>query len=272
MRYLCVLVVMVMGVTSVALAQESDQTFQGFNLQGYDESGNKTWDVTGDTADIEGGEVKISNVDANTFGEQKVNVTAKTGIVHQESGDMHLEKDVVITSERGTQLLTDSLDWNRNDDLVTTDDDVVITDNEFTASGKGMQAEPGLKTAQIQEDVTVTVQSEPEEQPENVVTITCDGPLIIDQAQSMATFEENVVAIQGARRLKADRMEVFFDQEAQHIKKLVCIGNVEITQGENKSFADEATYMADEQIVILSGRPKLIMITEGENAITSTGD
>ncbi|MCA9402069.1 MAG: LPS export ABC transporter periplasmic protein LptC [Candidatus Omnitrophica bacterium] len=252
---------------------DGTKQFQGFNLQGYSDEGDKAWDVNGETADILGSEIKIKNVIANTYGEEEMNVTADTGTINQDSGDMVLEKDVVITSKRGVQLMTDSLNWSRENDLVKTDDEVMITDTGMTVTGKGMEAKPGLKTARINEEVHVMVDTEPErehKETNTVVTITCDGPMFIDQANGKATFEDNVVAYQEGRTLKADRMEVYFNVEVNEIEKLICIGNVEMLQGDNKSFAQKAVYNAKDQTVQLSGRPKLIMVTEGEGAITAT--
>ncbi|MCK5259993.1 MAG: LPS export ABC transporter periplasmic protein LptC [Candidatus Omnitrophica bacterium] len=271
-------ILVILGLTFVLgagwlSAEEPDQKFHGFNLQGYDEKGEKAWNVNGDTADIMGSEIILSNVDANTFGEQKMNVTAKKGTVDQVSGKMHLEEDVVITSEDGKQLTTDSLDWDRNEDLVTTEDDVMITDERMIATGKGMKARPGLKTAEILEDVTVMIETKPEKKEESqTITITSDGPMIIDQAESVATFEDNVVAVQEGQTLKADRMEIYFDEGMSGIKKMVCLGNVEIEKGENKSFAKKAVYDAAEQKLTLSGRPKLILITEGGSLFAASGD
>ncbi len=77
------------------------------------EEGDKSWDINGDTADIVGTKITLSNVDANSYGEQKMNLTAETGEVDQVSGNMHLKTDVVITSEEGQQLTTDSLNWDK---------------------------------------------------------------------------------------------------------------------------------------------------------------
>ena len=254
-------------------AEDPEQKFQGFNLQGYDDSGEKAWNVNGDTADIVGSEIILSNVDANTFGDQKMNVTAKTGTVDQISGKMHLEDDVVVTSEDGKQLMTDSLDWNRMEDLVTTEDDVVITDERMMATGTGMKARPGLKTAEIRKDVTVMIETDPEKKEESqTITITSDGPMIINQAESVAMFEDNVVAVQEDQTLKADRMEVYFDKEMTGIKKMVCLGNVEIEKGENKSFAKKAVYDAVDQKLTLSGSPKLILLTEGGSLFAASGN
>jgi len=268
-----IIVFLVFVSVTWAYAQEPEQKFHGFNLQGYDEGGEKAWNVNGDTADIQGSEIILSNVDANTFGDQSMNVTAKTGIVDQTSGKMHLEEDVVITSKDGKTLMTDSLDWDRNDDLVTTEDRVVITDRRMMAKGTGMEARPGLKKAKIEEDVTVMIETEPNaQQGGKTVTITSDGPMIIDQSESVATFEDNVVAVQEGRTLKADRMEIYFDSEMSGIKQMICLGHVELEQGENRSFAEKAVYDAPVKKLILSGRPKLILLTEGEGLFAASGN
>ena len=73
-----------------ASSQQGEQKFKGFNLQGYNESGTKTWDVTGKTADIIGSIVKLTDVVANVYGQEKMNVTAKLGTVDQQSGDRQI--------------------------------------------------------------------------------------------------------------------------------------------------------------------------------------
>ena len=254
-------------------AEEPEQKFHGFNLEGYDEDGGKAWEVNGDTADIIGSEIILSNVDANTFGEDIMNVVAKIGVVDQTSGKMHLERDVVITSEAGQRLTTDSLDWNRTEDLVTTMDDVLITGDKMMATGTGMRAQPGLKLAQLHKDVTVVVDTEQEKTGETKkVTITSDGPMVIDQLKSIATFDDNVVAYQDDQTLKADHMEIHFDKEMSGIQKMVCTGHVEIEQGENRSFAEKAVYTALTKKLTLTGRPKLILLTEGGSLFATSGD
>ncbi len=258
-------------VQSATDTQGYSQQFEGFNLQGYTDDGKKAWDVKGDTADVLNSSIKLHNVDANSYGEQKMNVKAKTGIVDKASGDMHLEKDVVITTERGTQLTTDALDWQRNKDLVTTDDKVVITDESMIATGTGATAHPNLKQAQLNEDVTVKMKTEPKKSDGRIVTITSDGPMVIDQIKQSAVFHDNVVAVQENRILQADQMEVFFDKLTNKITKIICTGNVVITQGENKSYSKMAIYDANTQMLTLSGQPKLILITQGENPLAALG-
>ncbi|OGX27579.1 MAG: LPS export ABC transporter periplasmic protein LptC [Omnitrophica WOR_2 bacterium RIFCSPHIGHO2_01_FULL_52_10] len=264
--------IFLLGGTSVVWAGEPGQQFEGFNLQGYTRDGKKSWTVNGDNADILGDKIKISNVAGESYGDEKVNLTAETGTIDQASGIIHLEKDVVITSERGTQMTTDSLDWNRNEDLVKTNDDVLITDKDMTMTGTGMEAHPAMKTAQIDQDVTVTMDTQPDPEVTSQITITSDGPMVIDQTKSYAVFQDNVVAVQADQTLKADRMEIFFDETKRQIKEMICSGHVVIIRGANQSFADKAVYNGRERKLTLSGRPKLILVTEGENAITALGN
>lgn len=250
-----------------------DQKFQGFNLSGYNDSGEKAWDVTGETANVAGSKIELTNVNANSYGKQAMNVKADKGTVDQASGDMKLQKDVIITSEDGSTLMSDSVNWNKNKDLVSSNDKVFIKNKRLSATGEGMTARPGLKKATINKDVTVKVDTNPDNESKNkLVTITSDGPMVIDQLLSKARFEKNVVAVQEDQTLKADVIEVYFDEKMQNFKKIVCIGNVEIIRGENKTYAEKATYDAADQKITLSGRPKLIFETQGKNGFTAFGN
>lgn len=245
-----------------AYAQQGAQQFEGFNLQGYTDAGTKAWDVKGDTAQVEGNLVNINNVDANHYGQQPVNLTAAKGQLNKENGSVHLERDVVITSQNGGgQIKTDYLDWDKNNDIVKTDAPVVITDPSqgLTATGTGLQAHPNLQTAQMQQDVTVTVKNQKAQI--QTITITCDGPMTIDQLKNKATFNKNVVAVEASRTLKADLMEVYFDPVTNKIKEAVCTGHVQMIQGGNVTNSEKAVYNGADQTLTLVGQPKLIMMT-----------
>lgn len=257
-----VILIAVAFVPAPAWAQSGvNQQFEGFNLQGYTDGGDKAWDLKGDTANVMQDTIEITNVDANQYGESDVNIKANTGVVNKASGNIQLKKNVVITSESGSRLTTDSLDWQKDKDLVATEDHVKITDKSMTASGSGLQAQPGLKTAKLDKDVTVEVSPEPGNPKSDTVTITCEGSLEIDQKVNIAVFHDKVVAVQTDRTLKADKMDVYFNPQAKKIDKVVCIGNVVILQGGNITYADKAVYNAQEQKFILTGRPKLILET-----------
>ncbi len=255
-------------MTAAAYAQdpgqgpETPQQFEGFDLSGYDESGAKSWDVQGDTADVFGEDISLTNINAQSYGKDPMNLTAERGKVNKATGNMHVEQDVVITTDSGMELKTDSLDWQRNDDLVSTDDPVQLNREGMEATGKGARARPGLNEARINEDVTVTMDTRNEDGSKRKIVITCDGPLEIDYQNQKAVFNTNVVARETDRELHADKMEVFFNTETSQITEMICTGHVVIVQGKNKTVSDKAVYSAVEQKLTLSGRPKLILLTE----------
>lgn len=250
-------------------AQQGNQKFDGFNLEGFTEGGQRAWVVNGATADIQGDQIKITDVDASRFGEQEVNLKAQKGTIDKTKGDILLEKDVVITAKTGEKLETESLNWEKGQDRVSTEDPVVITSDRMKATGVGLEANPGLKTAEMKKDVTVEFNIEPQKADGRIVTITSDGPMEIDQTNNLATFNKNVIAIQDNKILKADRMEIHFNPDTQKITETICIGNVVIQQEENTTYADRAVYSAAEQKLILTGKPKLIMFMEEDSNLTS---
>lgn len=264
---------------TVAIAEEPSssvppeaQEFEGVNLVGYSEGNTKAWDVKGKTANVEGNTINLQDIVANTYGQQKVNLVAQNGTMDQEKGSMHLEKDVVVTTEDGATLITDSLDWDKQKDLVTTEDQVYITKDAMTASGTGAQAQPTLNKAQINQDVTVHVDTKTADSPGQKIMITCDGPLEVDYSKQMAVFKDHVVATETTRKLTADRMEVTFDAKTNQIKQMVCIGNVSIAQGENVTHSDRAVYKADEQRLVLSGSPKIVFYSQTQEQDVPTGN
>lgn len=262
------LTLILLFVSSIVIhAEDAPQQFQGFDLAGYGEGGKKTWDVKGDHADIIGDIVKLTDIIANAYGEEQTNLTAKYGTLDRATGKMHLEKDVVVTTDTGAKLTTDSLDWEREKDLVTTPDKVVINQEGMTATGTGAMAHPNLNTAQLNQDITVEVVPKPQDAMGDVVTITCDGPLEMDYKGQRAVFNQNVIALQTDRKLIADKMEVTFNPDTKQIQDMICTGHVSIIQGENTTYSDKAVYNAQDQKLTLSGSPKLIFYAENKKAL-----
>ncbi len=242
-----------------------NQQFQGFDLAGYGESGQKKWDIKGDSADIQGNTVGLTNINANSYGQEKVNLTAKNGTLDKASGNMHLENDVVVTSETGAQLMTDSLDWHKEKDLVTTDDSVFLSKEGMTATGTGAVVHPTKNAAQINRNVVVNVNTDPKASPAHIVTITSDGPMEVEYAKGQAIFRDNVVAVDGDRKIMGDKVTVLVDPKTNQIQEMICEGHVSIVQGENVAHAEKAVYKSGEQKLTLSGRPKLVFYTQNDS-------
>jgi len=276
-------------------AESSDQQINEFTLAGYAEKGKKSWDLAGKTADIFTNTVKLTDVVGNLYGkEEDVNLTAQKGDFNKADGKVHLEKDVVITTTSGTRLTTDSLDWDRRAQLVTTPDVVHITRDNMVTNGTGAVGKMGLKQVTLQKDVTVDIlpQKKGEQAPDmkEKVVITCDGPLEVDYEKNIAYFNKNVKVEREDSTIYSDKMDVYFrtapqkaaaEQEksadtstaaekslmGSRIDKVVARGNVKVVRGENISYSDEATYSSIDKKLTLSGRPKLILYsTEDLNA------
>lgn len=242
-------------------APAADQKMEGFNLVGYNETGSKSWDINGDKADITGDQVAVTNVNANAYGEESMNLKAMKGRIDKVTGDVSLERNVVITSDQGRQMKTDSLEWQRERDLVSTLDKVHLTDDNMVVEGTGLQAHPTLKDARLNSDVKADIAMEGDT--DNRIQVTSDGPMEVDQMSMRAIFRDNVVAVELAsgRRMKADMMEIYFDKESRKIREIICVGNVELHQGINVTYSERLVYKADQQRVVLSGKPKLLIDT-----------
>ncbi|HRZ40526.1 MAG TPA: LPS export ABC transporter periplasmic protein LptC [Candidatus Omnitrophota bacterium] len=241
-------------------AQEGvTQQVDGFTLEGFSKTGERSWQVNGATADVQNDVILISDVDANAYGDNTVNIKAKTGEYDKTSGNVRLKEDVVVTMDNGGQLKTDTLDWDKQTNMIVTDEHAVITDDGLLAKGKGLKASPDRKVAQLNENVTVEVETASTEGQKEKIYISCDGPMEIDQLNNVAVLKDNVVAVRGDQTLKADHAEVHFDPETKKIATIICTDNVSVTRGGNTSYSDKAIYSAADQKVIFVGRPKLIL-------------
>jgi len=274
MKNKIILCLAVVGLCSIACRADettesspSSQQLQGFNLNGYSNTGEKAWDVNGTKADISDTNIKITNVDANFYGKQQANLTADHGTINKTNGNINLKDNVVIASQdRGTQMTTDTLDWNRNKDLVSTKDPVKIVDEQGVVTGLGMLAHPNLRKAQINKNVKAVVHTQPQgEGDDQIITVTSDGPMQMNQATMYAVFNTHVIAVEPStgRELHCDKMEIWSDQATKKVKKTLCTGHAKAIQGPDVSYADQMMYDGLTQILTMTGRPKIIFVTGG---------
>lgn len=265
------------------IEEQSDQQISDFSLAGYGEKGKKTWDLSGKSADIFTEVVKLYEIVGNLYGkEEDVNLTAEKGDFNKVNGSVHLEQNVVITTSTGTKMTTESLDWDRKNQFLTTDDIVNIQKENMITIAKGLKGEPNLKKIALEKEVKVDINPIIQETTAGIntkdkTTITCDGPLEIDYEKNIATFNNNVKVDRPDSVIYSDKMDLYFKQSKDKteqdesasimgakIDKIVCRGNVKVLHGENTSYSDEATYLSSEKKLILTGRPKLIIYsTEG---------
>ncbi len=263
------------------LPEESDQQISDFSLAGFGEKGKKTWDLSGKSADIFTDIIKLKDIIGNLYGEKEdIKLTADKGDFNKSEGKVHLEQNVVVTTSSGAKLLTDSLDWDRKNQVVTTNDKVNIERENMVTVAYGAQGQPNLNKITLERDVMVKLNpsaaDKQKEGPEKAATvITCDGPLAIDYEKNVATFNNNVKVDRGDLLIYSDKMDVYFmpsdsdkvssskaetdSMMGTKVDKIVAHGNVKIIRGDNTSYSEEAIYnMADKKITLL-GKPKLVI-------------
>jgi LPS export ABC transporter protein LptC len=294
-KIICFLTFFTLVIYPVCFAEgEGDQQIMDFKLAGYTQTGEKTWDVKGQSADIMNDDIALKQIQANSYSkEEQINLVADKGNFDKNQTKLHLQDNVVITTNAGAKLTTDSLDWSQNQDLISTKDKVNIDHEMFMAEAKGLEAKPNLNSASLMEQVEVTVKdSKKKTDPKNSTVITCDGPLEIDYDKGSAVFNKNVKATSpGQGDIYADKMTAFFrvgkskstvvksstpgflGNKDATIEKIVAEGNVKILKDDNVVFSDEATYDAIQKKILLTGSPKLFIYTEkSENQDASFGN
>lgn len=260
---------------------DSDQQVQDFTLSGYADKGKRNWDIKGKSADISAESIKLNNITSNFYGEQdNVILMADTGDYNRSAGKMHLEKNVVVTISSGAKMTTDSLNWDKQNKTISTEDKVKIEKENVITTGKGAVSYPELNQASLSKDVSVDVLPLPGKASKGKgfgkVVITCDGPLQIDYRKKTATFNKNVKVVTNDMIIHSDIMDIYFSSSdkkdspkkleniaessmfmGSQIDKIRAWGNVKIVRGSNVSYSDEAIYNSADNKIILSGRPKL---------------
>jgi LPS export ABC transporter protein LptC len=266
--------------------QEAEQQISEFSLAGYGEKGKKTWDVSGKTADIFTDIVRLQYVVGNLYGEdEEIKLTADKGDFNKEDGKVHLEQNVVITTSSGAKLTTNALDWDRKGQFVSTDDIVNIVRDNIVTVASGAKGEPNLKKISLARDVKLDINpANPDKDQgggfgnKEKITITCDGPLEIDYEKNIASFKNNVKVDRSDALIYSDKMDVYFIASGKKtnepekgagfmgdkIDKIIATGNVKVIRGENVSYSQEAIYTASDRKIVLTGRPKLVIYSEGD--------
>jgi LPS export ABC transporter protein LptC len=266
--------------------QEAEQQINDFSLSGYGEKGKKTWEISGKSADIFTDVIKLDSVVGNLYGkEEDIRLTADRGDFDKAEGLVHLEQNVVITTSAGARLTTNSLDWDRKKQIVSTKDLVSIERANMVTVASGAHGEPNLNKVSLVKDVKLEIKpgvTEKESEGKNKIIITCDGPLEIDYGKNIATFKNNVKVDREDSQIYSDTMDIYFISNGDSVKdkqgtqdmgsridKIVARGNVKIFRGENVSYCDEAVYTASDRKILLSGRPKLIIFSSQDLAVSS---
>ncbi|WP_417910350.1 lipopolysaccharide transport periplasmic protein LptA [Candidatus Electronema sp. PJ] len=98
--------------------------------------------------------------------------------------------------------------------------------------------------------------------------------MVSQEEKNSVVFIGNVDASQDKVTIRTDEMTVFYEQsspdkpknKSSKVKKLICVGNVQVTQEDWLGTGERMDYYADERKVVLSGKAKA---SEGQNMVSS---
>ena len=209
-----------------------DQKIMAFSLSGFEKTGKKKWEVQGKSADIVSEVVNLTDVVAKAYGDQSdMTLTADKGSFNRATNDAHFESNVVVSGTNGTEMKTDALDWKNAEQKIVTD-----------------------RPVKMKSDVKTPT------------TITCDGPMEIDYGKSYAVFNKNVKVDDDRGQLSCDTATAYYDTKTKQVSQIIARGNVKIMREGSWTYSDEATYLAQEQKVILTGSPRVMIYPEETKA------
>lgn len=120
---------------------------------------------------------------------------------------------------------------------------------------------PGIATAQ-QFEVAFGGLQQDADQP---VEITADS-LSLNQSDGTATFQGNVLIIQGGMRISAPKVLVFYNKETSGIARLEATGRVLLVKDKDAAEADYADYNIEASTIDMTGD---VLLTQGSNTLSS---
>jgi LPS export ABC transporter protein LptC len=118
-----------------------------------DKHGRKTWELEAKTVRLYQDEnISVLEDVKVTFYAKEGRIfylTGKQGKVYQDSKDVELMGDVVLTSNDGYQLRTQSASYHHSEKTVSTSDPVEIEGEQIRLTGKGMLVDIDSRTLKV---------------------------------------------------------------------------------------------------------------------------
>ncbi len=255
-----------------SVKKEETQKVYFFSFTKYTPTGSKEIEIEGDSANILAETVDLLNVVAKAYAEETpVTITADRGKYEKKINKVHIEQNVVATTQDGTRMTTEQLDIYPETHILENNVQTVVRKNNINVDGVGARGDTNLKRVKFKKNVTVVVQPD-KNKTEDPTVITCDGPLEIDYNKNIAYFKDNVVAKDARGTLHADAMDVYYSKQNKKVSKIVARGNVMIENLDgNKTYSDNVVYLADEGRVILGGDTEALYAGGSKESLGGAG-
>ena len=260
-----ILITILLSFASINIQAYSQQRIKDFYLSNFKDNGTRDWEVKGKEAAIHDNYVDIDDMEANYYIENDtISITSDEARLNKENMDVYLKDNVHIENKEGATLNTDSLNWQREQNHIETDDWVKTTRDSMQIEAAGLSADTQLKKVAFKKDVEVTLF---DKENGEATTAVCSGPLEIEYNEGKAIFNKDVVVTNSRGKLYSDKATLFFDSGSKEIVKIISEGNVKIVQGNNVIFSQKATYLSKEQRIVFEGRPRVIYYPDSEGSV-----
>ena len=128
-------------------------SMHGFRLT-HKEDNKVKWELTSEDATFPEGneEVILNNLTMKIYHNREITLTGGSGIYRLRDKNLTINKPIVIDIE-GDRLTTDSLTWNGDEDMITTDDRIKFKGKNFIIEGTGLSAKTRNQQIKVLEDV-----------------------------------------------------------------------------------------------------------------------
>ena len=135
-----------------------------------DKQGQKTWELEAESVQQYQKQniLILENVKLTFYAKEGrvVHLTGRQGRVYQDSKNVDLVGDVVLTSSDGYQLKTRSASYRHSENVVSTADPVEIEGEQIRLTGKGMLVDVEAKTFKILSQVKTQLRGKKGHEPE----------------------------------------------------------------------------------------------------------
>ena len=198
-----------------------DQSVKKFTLTGFDDKGQKFWNLQGDSAKIDKGQT------------------------------VFLDQNVTLRLHDGTLIRTDHVQWSQDAGTMRTNSPVFVEHTTVKVKGMGAVGRPNDGFIQLNKKIEMKT--------DQGSVLTCDGPMKIYYNQNKMVLYRNVKVIDQRGTLQAKRMDVLFDSNEKKAKKIIAEGDVVILRGADTTRTRRAIYTVANGSIRLEGNPEITM-------------
>jgi lipopolysaccharide export system protein LptA len=194
-----------------------------------------------DTA-YEDGRHELEKVDLTAFGVEQgrsVHIVAERGSYLRDQSQVTFTGNVKVTSSDGLEVTTESLKYDQQSEIASTDVAVQFRRGEISGSSIGASLHAKERNLTLPNNpVVVSSNPDPNKKGAPLVEIRGDRANYIEK-DGLVRFEGNVAVTQGERLARADQMTGFINSQTKKIERIELRGN-SFLKSQEKGKASEA--------------------------------